>query len=218
VRRFSLLVILSGALGVVSPLPVNASHNCESPLILDLDGLGIATTGFDYPVLFDMNNDGEPEPIGWTAWTSDEAFLWLDRNSNRRVDDGSELFGTATPLSSGGTASNGFEALAEFDLPAMGGNADRRITADDDVWNRLRLWVDRNHNGVSERQEIQNLRRWGIVSLDLFYVEVNELDGAANRIMFRGSFTRRVRSPIGGRTFREFEMSDVFFLDIDWEP
>jgi hypothetical protein len=63
---------------------------------------------------------GELRPDGTmsviTDWpTSTTPWLALDRNGNGRIDDGGELFGSATLLRSGEPASNGFVALRELD-------------------------------------------------------------------------------------------------------
>src|SRR5262245_26889770 len=74
-----------------------------------------------------------------TSQDSAVALLALDRNDNGVIDDGSELFGTATRKRDGTLAKNGFDALAEFDL-----NGDGKIDERDAVYSRLRLWIDAN--------------------------------------------------------------------------
>jgi len=66
------------------------------------------------------------------------------------VDDGSELFGNATPLTSGWPAANGYLALAEYDLAENGGNEDGLISIEDTVYADLRVWIDSNATGSSE--------------------------------------------------------------------
>lgn len=191
--------------------PTFATHPCTSPLILDLDGNGVLTTSLNYSVRFDINGDGEEDSIGWTAWYSEEAFLWIDLNRNRFVDNGTELFGNNMLLPDGGFSSNGFEALAVFDAATFGGNEDGIVSALDLVWQDLLLWRDANHNGISEPREIQNLERHGILSIDLSYVERDEIDGNMNLHKFQGVFLKRLRGPAGSFV-QEQAVHDVFFV------
>ena len=87
--------------------------------------------------------------MGWTAPDAEIAFLALDKNGNGTIDDGSELFGNATRLPDGTRAANGFVALAQYDE-----NHDGRIDKSDRIWNSLLLWVDRNHDGISQAGEL----------------------------------------------------------------
>lgn len=135
------------------------------PLILDLNGDGIHTTSLASPVWFDARGDGNLVEMAWTNPDTAEAFLWLDLGRNNRVDDGRELFGTGTLLPSGDRASDGFEALAVYDQPAHGGNADGRIDRADRVWAKLRLWVDENHDGRSDAREVAPIHAYGVLSI-----------------------------------------------------
>jgi hypothetical protein len=72
---------------------------CEiSPIIINLrnDKLDLRLTSAVDGVPFDLDGDGALEQVSWTAPGSAVAFLVLDRNGNGIIDDGSELFGTAT--------------------------------------------------------------------------------------------------------------------------
>jgi hypothetical protein len=84
-----------------------------SPLILDLDGNGIRTTGIEAGTQFDIYADGERINTGWVG--SGDGLLVLDRNGDGQINDGSELFGTATRRSDGSRASDGFAALSDLD-------------------------------------------------------------------------------------------------------
>ena len=121
----------------------------ESPLMLKLSEGPWRLTGLDDPVSFDIRADGRKYIMGWTDPSSDIAFLALDRNRNGAVDDGSELFGNATPLPNGTRATNGFVALAQYD-----DNQDGVIDKSDRIWNSLLLWLDRNHDGISQPGEL----------------------------------------------------------------
>lgn len=111
---------------------------------------------------------GIPYRISWTAWDTDDAFLALDRNGNGLIDDGSELFGSATPQPTA-IDPNGFLALAVFDRPEHGGNLDGRISAEDAMFHSLLLWTDADHDAISEPWELIPLPVSGIQALDLEY-------------------------------------------------
>lgn len=201
--------VLAVGLALMLPSPAAATHPCTSPLILDLEEDGLLIWGSNFGVDFDIDGDGTKERIGWTGIGRD-AFLWTDRNRNGVVDDGSELFGTATEFPGDGFAKNGFEALARLDTAAYGGNGDGILDAADDGWRSLLLWIDENRNGVSERAEIRPLAAEGIQAFDLAYDVLDEFDGAGNLWAFEGTFVQQIREQSDQR-FRLGRIVDVFF-------
>lgn len=203
-------IMTSALLFVSLPVTVFATHPCTSPLILDLDGDGVRTTTLNYPVNFDINGDGALEVIAWTFPRSEEGFLWLDLNRNRQVDSGAELFGDSTRLADGSLATSGFEALAEYDSPDLGGDGDGRITPRDRVWAALRLWVDESHDARSQASEIHRLRDFGLAAINLEFQTVNEVDGGGNIHLYRGEF--EYRSQVLGRPmYSKGVIDDVIF-------
>jgi hypothetical protein len=135
-----------------------------SPIVIDTrrDGIELGPAGRG--VSFDVNADGFPDLVQWVRPGGDEAFLTLDRNRNGIVDDGSELFGVGTPLLAGGTAPNGFVALAQYDQPLLGGNDDGLISRADAIWQELAMWVDSNADGIATLGEMRRPESFGLTS------------------------------------------------------
>lgn len=140
-------------------------------------------------VNFDLDGDGLPERLGWTAADSDESFLALDRNGNAFIDSGAELFGdfTEQPPSQ---EPNGFLALAVFDRSDAGGDQDGVITPSDLVFDHLLLWRDNNHDGLSQPEELHSLADAGIISVSLDYRESHRRDAHGNEYRYFALVTR----------------------------
>lgn len=135
-------------------------------ITVDLGGDGVAikdlpgNVGTDLDSLrqqhvarFDVDGDGFLEATQWIAPT--EAMLGIDRSGNGLIDNGSELFnGADTPFDQHGLA-----ALAYYDA-----NGDGRITADDPVYQQLRLWVDLDCDGSAGALEVFDMRMHSALS------------------------------------------------------
>jgi len=155
-----------------------------SPILLDLDRNQFHLSAG--PVSFDINADGESESVSWVSAGTQDGFLYLDRNGNGIVDDGSELFGDSTVLFSGSLAAHGYEALAEFDRVMNGGNADRKLDAADSVYSQLMNWIDSNAIGIRERQESQSPAEAGVISIGLNYRQSRRTDAHGNEFWYIG--------------------------------
>ena len=164
------------------PTPVTTGG---SPILIDLDNDGFDLSSAAGGVTFDIDADGTPDRISWTKAATGDAFLVLDRNGNGTIDDGRELFGNFTRLQSGEAAANGYEALAEYDELGVDGNGDSLISAGDAIWPFLAVWTDHNHDGVSQRDEIQSVSSSRIVSIETKYTRSNRHDEHGNVFRFK---------------------------------
>jgi len=156
----------------------------SSPVILDMAGNGYSLTDSDNGVEFDFDGDGWPEQTSWTRGDSDGAFLVLDRNGKGQIDNGGELFGDRTNQPACGER-QGFHALASFDKPGLGGNQDGVVSPADEIFSRLRLWTDANHDGVSQAAESKTLAESGVAWIDLNAKEPRHRDRYGYQFRYR---------------------------------
>jgi hypothetical protein len=103
-----------------------------------------------------------------------------------------ELFGSRMVASNGEYHPHGFDALEKYDRPYYGGDGDGQITQKDWLWARLKLWVDRNHDGVSQPTEISVPSAHRIVALNLLRFNGDVYDEHGNEQYLIGSYVVRV--------------------------
>jgi hypothetical protein len=105
-------------------LTIRAGDALKDPLVVNFAGTAAELTQRDFR--FDLDADGRQDQIAFVRPGS--GFLALDRNGNRAVDDGSELFGALT--------GDGFAELAAHDADGNGW-----IDEGDAVYAGLRIWT-----------------------------------------------------------------------------
>jgi hypothetical protein len=149
-----------------------------SPIIVDLSGKGFILTDAQDGVMFDITGTGHPIQMGWTANRAQNAFLALP-GPDGLVHGGKQLFGNFTPQPPSATP-NGFAALAVYD-----DNHDGVIDARDAVWKLLRLWIDENHDGISQPEELHTLAELGVNSISLKYKDEPWHDQYGNAFRYR---------------------------------
>lgn len=99
------------------------------PLMINLDtNVGSVS---DQKFFFDLDADGKEEEISFAGKGS--GFLALDKNGDGRMNDGSELFGTAS--------GDGFKDLAAYDEDGNGW-----IDENDSIYSQLKIWT-KDENG-----------------------------------------------------------------------
>src|SRR6478609_2489033 len=98
---------------------------------------------------------------------------------------------------------NGFLALAQYDA-----NGDGMIDASDPVYSQLRLWIDANHDGISQPEELHTLPEMGVVSISLDYSLSMRTDEFGNVFRYKAKVNagQPGASDVGKKAY------DVFFV------
>ena len=122
---------------------------CIDPLVINLNS-SVASLS-DQKFYFDLDVDGSEELISMPAPGS--GFIALDKNGDGVINDGSELFGPSS--------GNGFKDLSEYDE-----DGDGWIDEDDDVFNKLRVWV-RDEEG---KDKLISFKDAGIGAVNLAHI------------------------------------------------
>ena len=95
----------------------------RDPLVINLDGTVAGVS--DQKFFFDIDADGQADEI--SRLSAGNGYLALDKNEDWMINDGGELFGTAS--------GNGFADLAAYDSDHNGW-----IDEADAIWDKLKIW------------------------------------------------------------------------------
>jgi len=183
VNSFLNLVASNASGAALIRMLFSSAETVMSPIILDLDGDGVETTGVKSGAYFDHDGNGFAEQTGWA--NRDDGLLVFDKNGNGTIDSGQELFGDQTLLANGSRAANGFLALAELD-----GNADGKIDVSDAAYDNLKIWQDVDGDGYSTPSELKTLSELGIVSINTGFTESKVVDANGNAHKQIGSYLK----------------------------
>ena len=162
------------AYAIVAPLLANFGRSLGNTVYDHFNGAQNFQPRID-PLALDLNGDGIKTGTGWLKGgiNSDGLLVW-DKNNNGKIDNGSELFGIdfVKEIKADGTkvkAKHGFDALNSLDS-----NQDGIFDNKDNKFNQIKVWQDKNQDGVSQASELKTLAQHGITSI--------KLNSQANRV------------------------------------
>lgn len=119
------------------------------PLVINLNA-GIGNLS-DQKFMFDLDQDGILDKV--SQLESGSGFLALDKNSDGKINDGGELFGTKS--------GDGFRELAAYD-----DDGDGWIDEDDEIFDKLLIWAKDD----SGKDTLYHLKEAGVGAICLSHV------------------------------------------------
>lgn len=148
----------------------------SDPLVLDLNNDGLINTiGVDGSnAYFDIDDDGIAENVGWISPT--EGILAYDKNNNGKIDDINELFGYKQEI-------DGFQELSDL----VDENQDGVVDTNDSLFSSLKIWQDKNQDGIAQQEELSSLADNNIASISTNKREV-AWDDNGNLIKYVGEY------------------------------
>lgn len=185
-----ILVIAALCTAAFVPTRSYANGDQQTPIVVDVARNGFNLTDSQHGVLFDLDADGVREQIPWTAAGSDDGWLVWDRNNSTIIENGTELWGSATTPQMPASEPNGFAALAVYDRtidPAYPGNGDGWLGPGDTLVEaqKLRIWIDSDHDGLTDAGELRRLGQLNIKALDLNYTSNPWFDANGNEFRYQ---------------------------------
>jgi hypothetical protein len=147
---FSLRLSMSREFYTEKNIQLRAADALKDPLVINFSGTAAELTQREFT--FDIDTDGHKDQISFIRPGS--GFLALDKNDDGIINDGGELFGTAS--------GDGFLDLSVYD-----GDGNNWIDENDAIFDSLRIW---SKNSAGEDQLVA-LGRAGVGALYLGHVE-----------------------------------------------
>lgn len=161
-----------------SPLVVHVNPEHDVPKYVELTS---NADGVKFDIL-GLNAEPKahtPYQVGWLA--NDQYMFLVKPNKKGLVKGINEMFGDNTFGPDRDFSPNGFLALAKYDK-----NQDGVIDSDDSVYNSLRLWFDKNHDGIGTPNEMVTLSQMKVQTIDLRYdASFREKDRYGNETVYK---------------------------------
>jgi len=150
----------------VSPLVIHVASNVKQPEPVELSAQEQGVM-FD---LFGKKGDGRKVRISW--FTNHEYRMLALPNERGEVLSIDQLFGSNTYGPDDRYAVNGYAALAKYDGTSADGKqrlspANGRIDKNDAIFSQLRLWHDKDFDGIAQPDELTPLSAEKIEYIDL---------------------------------------------------
>lgn len=164
----------------------------STPILIDTDGSGFHLTSAEAGIKWDFYGNGHPVQIAWTAPGSTNG--WLAMPQNGQITSARQLFSNVAAQAgvTDDAQLNGFRALAAYD-PDGNGVIDRN---DRPWWQQFRVWIDSNHDGVAQPDELHTLDSLGITSISLKYEASPKTDQYGNAFRLKGTLGADKGDPI----------------------
>jgi hypothetical protein len=160
--------VVDGAAGQIAPAAILSFNNRTigmlSTILVDLDGDGLEARHTKRTnASFDMDADGIADDTGWVS--GGDGMLVIDRDEDGTITHASEL----SFLSEKEDATSAWDGLSVLD-----NTRDGKIDAKDARFGELKIWADRNGDGISQADELKSLTDMGITEIALRSTPTNE--------------------------------------------
>jgi hypothetical protein len=158
----------------------------HTPIIIDTDGSGFHLTSAADGIKWDFYADKRPIQIAWTAPGSTNGWLALPWKG--QILSAQQLFSNVSAQAeTDDSKMNGFQSLKILDT-----NNDGVIDAKDvPWWGMLRVWIDGNHDGIAQPNEMVTLDSLGITGISTASTSSPKTDQFGNQFKLKGRLTTK---------------------------